>query len=224
VLDSNIKTTFQIGTKTLTSNIAPQQIKYKIFDLFWLQNPLLNTLEEIHPNCAQIVTISYNISFGNMKVTFFKLTEQSILNNSIFQQQLNRIATCAIYPVALFELNYYCEIKNSIQEKEKFISCYDQLFVRTNEDWQKNLPIASLFYYNEEDCIRLIINNKLNKQEYYYDFIDWQKKAFLKAAKFCLNSGPLLTGYDLINRQNLLSLNTNFGDDPPNIIDDDFIL
>ena len=52
------------------NNYQPQEkTKYQILDMFWLLNPKQPAQTEAH-----FVVISYNISFGNLRISFFDRT------------------------------------------------------------------------------------------------------------------------------------------------------
>jgi len=153
--------------------------KYNIIDLFWLIN------EEIFDNPTiqvHFVDISYNMDFGNLKVTFFKVPEDAIDNHILYKNSLNLLVSGTIYPSSAFRF---------MNSNENDITCMEQLITKTNELWQKQRPMVHI--EKGKDEIKLTIYNH-DGDQFTYNFIDWQKEAFEYSLKFIYDRGFELRG------------------------------
>lgn len=135
---------------------------------------------------AQFVVLSYNISFGNLRVSFFNLTNNSIQNNVVFLNNMQRTVSGTIYPASA-----YC-IFNTPRISTV---CLEQLFQSTGAEWQQNRPVCKV--EKHESKIRLTIeDNKFGK--FFYDFENWQREAFLYSCQFAFTTGMYLHGQNMI--------------------------
>lgn len=166
-----------------------QNSNYHIIDLFWFINPKINDMANLPTDEAHFCQMSYNIDFGNIKATLFKIPNGALHGHVLFLMSLQRLTSGTIYPSSLFKLIY--ESKN-IQKGSQPIefTCLEQLIYKTDEPWQYNRPVCT-FTINEN--IVLNITDK-NSGKYYYSFTGWQKEAILHSANFATNQGYLLTG------------------------------
>ncbi len=95
---------------------------------------------------------------------------------------MKRLISGTIYPSSAF----------SIASNPKISTiCIEQLFQSTGADWQQNRPICTVI--KDERLIRLIIEDR-NNGKFYYDFIGWQRDAFLHACQFAYTTGLTLHG------------------------------
>ena len=162
------------------------QEKYKILDMFWLLNPKYIAKQVFNRNEAQFVILSYNINFGNLRISFFELTPKSIQGTVVFLSEMKRTVSGTIYPISSL---------NIVRKTKLDMMCIEQLFQDTGADWQHNRPMCQI--QKNENQIRLTVKDpKLG--QYFYDFIDVQKDAFLYACQFTYTKG-----YDLM-AQNML--------------------
>jgi hypothetical protein len=161
-----------------------QPIKYTITDLFWLMNPKFNSANKPMAQEADFVTIQFNTTFGNLRVTMYKINENSINGNVVFLESMTKLKTGVIYPSSAM---------NIIKSPMVNIMCMEQLYKRNiEEDWQINRPIC----YIQKGCvpgdesIRCIISEKTTNADYcYYDFNDWQKESFLHSCQYSITTG-----------------------------------
>lgn len=170
-------------------NSMKQKTPYHIIDLFWFINPNLSNRQEFPVEESHFCQVSYNIDFGNIKITLFKIPNGALQGHVIFLMSLLRLTSGTIYPSSLFKLINESEKNQSPNELSTF-TCLEQLVVKTGEPWQSNRPVCT-FQVNSD--IILTITDK-NSGQFYYKFSDWQKKAIIHAAKFATNQGYVLTG------------------------------
>lgn len=157
--------------------------KYYIHDLFWLCNPKLESGEITESNEADYCIISYNISFTNLKITFYKVTDSTFSNSVVFRNQMKLLVTGAIYPSSCIRV---------LNSSSFYFTCIEQLINKTGEKWELERPKFVLKKDSgDEDIILYCFTNETN---YYYIFKDWQKEALLTSMKFCINEGFLLAG------------------------------
>ena len=157
-----------------------QQTKYQIFDMFWLINPkyYANPMQQPIVSEAHFVVISFNISFGNLRVSYFNMTNNSVQGNVIYLENLKRTVTGTIYPSTAF---------NTFSSPRLTTTCMEQLFRQIpGANWQQERPVCTI--QKIEDKLRFTIADPKNGK-YFYDFIGWQYLAFMKALEFSFTKG-----------------------------------
>lgn len=166
------------------------KLKYHIMDLFWMINEKICRNEQLEENEAQFVTISYNMDFGNLRINLYDIPDKAIQNNVVFNQSLKLKITATIYPSSCFQLihsNYDC----------KFM-CIEQLLTDTQEPWQRERPVSVLSRKNE--IIRLTVTDPKTQNVTFFDFNNWQKKAFEEALQYTYKDGLKLRGINVLKR------------------------
>jgi len=159
------------------NQISPIKSQYNIIDLFWLLNPDSKQTNNEKRIIADFINIGYNLDFGNLKITLYKITPESIQNNVVFLQSMKLLVSGTIYPASAFKiLNVNQDIK---------FTCIEQLIQNTGEEWQKHRPIVQL----EKTIDKIILSISNNNQSYYYEFSDWQLKAFQSALELTYSRG-----------------------------------
>jgi hypothetical protein len=159
-----------------------QQQKYQILNMFWLINPKAYSNEEMKAGEANFASISYNVNFGNLRIELCNMTQDSIVNQMICLNKINRLLSATIYPAAMFQ------VVSNVPE----VFCMEQIINYNNADWQNNLKGAK-FNTSETGVILTIA-------EHCYEFTGWQKEALLYSCKFGLNQGLVLSGENLRNK------------------------
>ena len=160
----------------------PKEVnKYNILNMFWLMNPKMFNGKDLLENECHFVTISFNINFGNIRIEFGNMTQESMHNHLICLNKINRFANATIYPTAMFEI---------ISGKEE-VTCYEQIITFTGEDWQTKRPFCQIHKQPDDSLIMSIDKNV-------YQFMGEQKDMFLYSLKFALNQGMLLSGQNII--------------------------
>ncbi|HKL43794.1 MAG TPA: hypothetical protein VJ892_00780 [Candidatus Absconditabacterales bacterium] len=184
-----ITETFSNGNNNNQDPITkePVQIiksKYNIFDMFWLVNEdIFEDINKLEENQVHFISISYNMDFGNLKLTLCNLTEEAIDNHVLFRQHMTTLISGTIYPSSAFRI---------LNSNEHEIICMEQLINKTGEAWQKERPMVQVNKYDSKyECI---IINPLNNKSYKYIFKDWQKNAFEHSLKYIYNEGFQLRG------------------------------
>ena len=162
------------------------QPKYKIIDLFWLLNSKIEGTSEGNPdqNEAQFVSISYNIQFGNLRISFFNIPQGAIQKHVVFYNKLQRLTTGTVYASGSFRL---LESKTG----DSF-TCLEQLFQETGQDWQSQRPMCTFAF--ADNITRLTIQDPASGI-YFYDFVGWQKNALIECCKFATSRGLELSGH-----------------------------
>lgn len=157
---------------------VPQTPKYKIFDLFWLINPKFYMKQQPIQGEAHFVIISYNVDFGNLRISFFNLTNNSIQENIVYLENLKRLVSGIIYPATAF---------NIVESNRVSTTCIEQLFRQIpGAQWQQERPICTV--EKNEEKIRFVVKDQ-KYGTHFYDFIMWQREAFLHACKFVFTKG-----------------------------------
>jgi hypothetical protein len=166
-----------------SNNQTEQTAKYKIFDLFWLINPKFYSQQQPIQSEAHVVIMSYNVDFGNLRISFFQLTKDSIQGNLIYFENLKRLVTGTVYPASAF---------NICNSPTLSMTCLEQLFKQIQgATWQQERPKCVV--EKSAEIIRFTINDP-KYGNYFYDFKGWQYKAFLYACNFIYTEGFRLFG------------------------------
>ena len=174
--------------------------KYHIMEIFWFLNPLYMTnIDGIPLEEAHFCTLSLNIDFGNLKVTFYKVPNGALEGHKIYLMSCQRMTSVSIYPSSLFKLirsdgDYRKSGVSPEGPKPVTVTCMEQLVFKTGENWQYERPMA---IFETSANVKLTIKDP-KKGDYYYIFQSWQKDALIHAANFVLNQGLVLTGQNII--------------------------
>ena len=82
--------------------------KYDIVDIFTFEYEGAGTIAD-DPNLIEIVKVSYNQNFGNLRITFSQTPESARYNNVLFSQKMTLLVAATIYPTSAFKaLNTKC--------------------------------------------------------------------------------------------------------------------
>ena len=174
--------------------------KYHIMELFWFLNPRYTTdLESIPLEEAHFCQLSYNIDFGNLKVTFYKVPNGALEGHKIYLMSCKRMTSVSIYPSSLFKVirsdeGFRANTGLTQDMKPITVTCMEQLIFNTGEAWQHERPMA---IFVTDNNIRLTIRDPKYGDSFYL-FQNWQKDALIQAANFVLNQGLVLTGQNII--------------------------
>lgn len=159
---------------------------YHIIDMFWLNYEGNETIKE-DSNLVEFVIISYNLDFGNLRISFHQIPDNAIDNNIVFNQSLKLLVAGTIYPSSAFK---------AIHTKEPF-TCIEQLIIRSNEKWEKERPIVSIQNKSKDEnnlSFIIAIKNVIDNQQYLYEFNDWQAKALYSCLEHTYKQGLLMRG------------------------------
>lgn len=152
--------------------------KYKIVDLFWLINPKLYAKQQPVQSEAHFVILSFNLDFGNLRVSFFNLTNNSIQGNIIYLENCKRTVAGTMYPATAF---------NVCNSPRLSTICLEQLFRQIpGANWQQERPVCTV--EKNEEKIRFTVKDP-KFGTYFYDFVSWQRDAFLHACNFAYTKG-----------------------------------
>lgn len=173
---------------TFGQQTTPTQ-KYAIMDLFWLINPKLyaNPRQTPIASEAHFAILSFNLDFGNMRVSYFNLTNNSIQGNILYLDNCKRTVSGTIYPATAFNIFNSTRISTT---------CLEQLFKQIpGATWQQERPVCSI--QKHETAIRFSIKDP-KFGDYFYDFVGWQREAFLHACQFVFTKGFELAARKLL--------------------------
>jgi hypothetical protein len=159
---------------------------YHIIDMFWLNYEGDETIND-NPNLVEFVIISYNLDFGNLRITFHQIPDNAINNNVVFNQSLKLLVAGTIYPSSAFK---------AIHTKKPF-TCIEQLIIRSGEKWEKERPITAIQNTSEDEnnlSFTIAITNVIDDQQFIYEFKDWQAKALYSCLEHTYKQGLLMRG------------------------------
>lgn len=147
--------------------------RYNIIDLYWLINQKLINKTQMAANEAHLLTIGYNASFGNMRMTFYTCDQNSFTPSSIILGNSKRIATANMYPEACLEVLSKKESNQSVMLFERVI--------RADNKWTPNQ--SSITWAPKAIRIQTIDQNN---NTILFDLTAWHIAAFESALKFMI--------------------------------------
>ena len=209
MLDDKIGGFINNNSMPSNNNDQPNNTKYNMITLFWLLHEQKETFKHI-PNYSDFITLTYNIDFGNLRIELLKLNEESNINNCVFLTSSPKLINCTIYPSSAFKIvSEFASFKNRIlanptEETTLKIGCIEELINNTNEQWQFERPITSVYlqYSNNTICITIEVISGINKEViYYYSFVGWQIDCFISSLTYIFQDGFRLRGQKILNRQ-----------------------
>jgi hypothetical protein len=161
--------------------------KYYIQQLFWICNPRLEKDKDLPENQAHFVSIDFNLSFNNLKISLYEFTENSFDNHVLFINNNKLLISGTIYPINCLR---------ALKSKEYNFTCVEQLITQTNEPWEKQRPMVVLEKTN--NVINMYMYTFDQKKMWYYEFADWQKDALERAFEYCITSGFHVCGQKVL--------------------------
>ena len=159
-----------------------QQPNFKFLDLFWFHTP---KQEDSKPEQLELVTLSLNLNYGNVRINGYVNIQNAIHDNAVFLTKELLTVKAAVYPTALF---YIRNLRNteSYTPMEQLYVPYDP----ENEPWQTELPTTE--FVKRDD--RLLLRMKHKGLIYLYVFKDKQYQLFNYALDFALTKGLTSVG------------------------------
>ena len=162
--------------------IQPSASNFKFLDLFWFRTP---KTEESKPDQLEMVTLTLNLNYGNIRINGYSNISNAVHNQAIFLTKDLLTVNAAVYPTALF---YIRNMKN----RETYYPT-EQLFVPynpENEPWQNEL--ATTEFIKRDDQLYMRIRQK--GVSYFYIFKDQEYRLFNYALDFTLTKGMSMVG------------------------------
>lgn len=145
--------------------------KYNIIDLFWLINQKLIDKKQMEQNEVHLLTLGYNASFGNLRMTFYTCNQNTFTPSSIILANAKRVTTVNMYPEACMELLSKKDTKQPITLFERTI--------RSDIKWSPNQ--TTIIW--APNAIRIQTTDPQNASSL-FDITSWQVKAFEHSLKF----------------------------------------
>lgn len=161
--------------------------KYYIQQLFWICNPKCESGDNLSNNEAHFVSIDFNLSFNNLKISLYEFTEKSFDNHVLFINNNKLLISGTIYPINCLR---------ALKSEEYNFTCIEQLITQSNEPWEKERPMVVL--EGNKDKIILYMYTANQKKMWYYEFVGWQKDALEMAFNYCITDGFQLSGQKVL--------------------------
>ena len=152
--------------------------KYDIVDIFTFEYEGVNTIAD-DPNLIEVVKISYNQNFGNLRITFNQTPEIARYNNVLFSQKMTMLIAATIYPTSAFK---------ALNTLVGF-NCTENLINRSGEKWEKERPVVAIQQLENEEFYVWITDVTKKDKQYVYHFAGWQGKAFKYCLEYCYGDG-----------------------------------
>ena len=162
--------------------IQPQQTNFKFLDLFWFHTP---KQEDSKPDQLELVTLSLNLNYGNVRINGYVNIQNAIHDNAVFLTKELLTVKAAVYPTALFYIRNLRNTETYVPMEQLYIP-YDP----ENEPWQTELPTTE--FVKRDD--RLLLRIKHKSSNYFYVFKDKQYQLFNYALDFALTKGLTMVG------------------------------
>lgn len=180
--------------------------KYNIIDLFWLLNPKYQLVDKINPNETHVVIISYNISFGNMRISLNNCKDNTLQKNLLYSKLLDRKTAVALFPTTVLRILHGSMYPNTLKKNQDIpidqFTCIEQIVSDPGQNWLDKRPICQIDHYPSKNGLRLT-SKEHDGKTYYYDFVEQQYRTLLHACNWMVNNGFTLSGMNSINRQNI---------------------
>ena len=93
--------------------------RYQIIDMYWLVNQKVKTNEQFIDGECNFMTIGFNASFNNMRLTFFSMNPQDLNNSYITISNLRKITNCNIFSETAGELYFNKGTGNPVRIHER---------------------------------------------------------------------------------------------------------
>lgn len=161
----------------------PQQSekrKFIINDLYWLKNlkPMYNS--QLNQGEANLLIISYNADFENLRLSFANCTEMN--SKSVAIPMGARQNAVNIFSETCRELlSFFENMNNTTQFPFKLMNC--ERMMSLNANWTPNETIIQI---SSPQMIE-IFTKQPNGNQHSFTMVLWQVKAFLECCKFMTN-------------------------------------
>jgi hypothetical protein len=157
-----------------------QKRKYKFVQLYWLINQKLFAKQQLAAGEAPLIEISYNVDYGNLRISFIKVNQNTFDATSIRVQNTDRATTVNIYGETADQILFNLEhgVVGQIAVFERMI--------QASASWSPN---QTIFTINQDGSVTLATKVANNQDTHSYTFSGWQIKSLKNALKF-LTDGP----------------------------------
>lgn len=188
-----------IGEIEKLSDIQPQtqNSQCKFLDLFWfLHSKIENNFcyeettdidnVDFQPNELELISISFNLNFGNVRFNGYKNIFENIHNKALFLPRNSLVINAAVYPAGIFNI---LNLKNG----EKFAPI-EQLFIDYDPDknpWHDE--ISSTIFEKANDRMRLLFKRPTG-ESFFYVFKDKQLEMLNSALNYIVSDGFNVVG------------------------------
>lgn len=165
----------------------PPKPKYRIVDLYWLPNWRLYLNQKVPQNEPDLVVLSYNATFSNLRIAFHRASEDSFTESAIVLNNTSKITTVNIFSETVEMTFNTIKTQNFDSNNKNIVPIVERLW-KPQPGWAPNKSYFDI----QQTYIRLVtIENKSNI-EYNYYFNGWQYNAFINAMKILINGNSWL--------------------------------
>jgi len=149
--------------------------KYKFVQMYWLINPKLFAQQQLAAGEAPLIEISYNVDYGNARISFIKINNTTFDATSIRVQNTDRQTTVNIYAETADQVLYHLEkgIPGNIQVFERMI--------QASASWSPN---KTNIVINQDGSVTLNTQPSNSQTGHSYTFSGWQIESLKKVLKF----------------------------------------
>jgi hypothetical protein len=152
--------------------------RYKFVQMYLLINPKLFAKQQLEGE-SPLLDISYNVDYGNLRLTFCNINQNTFDSTSIKVQNVERTTVVNLYPEVAEQLLYNLENwkPNQIQAFERMI--------QSNANWSPNATYFTIDPTNQTVSVNSKPANSNNISKYV--FSEWQLNALINSLKFLVN-------------------------------------
>jgi len=170
----------QVNTSDPQSTI-PSRLN-NIINFYMFINPKLFTGEQIDNHEADLVDISFNVDFGNLRIVLYKATPATFARTSVDITAADKITTAHLYLEGRDQL---IQLSNAGKGQMHNI---ERVFNFNNKNGNNWIPDKSTFTFETEDHLLLETTNLTSNFNFQYRFSGWQLHSLLKTCISLSNS------------------------------------
>lgn len=168
---------FASNRNLYSNNMGNTKRKYKFVQMYLLINNKLFANQSLN-NESGIMEISYNVDYGNLRLSFCSPNQNTFDRTSIKIQNMERQTTINIYPEVAENILHSVE-----QWKTNQFQIFERM-IQSSANWSPNSSIVRIDGNNKSVAIH---TKASNGNAYMYIFTDWQLNALINSLKFLVN-------------------------------------
>ncbi len=158
-----------------TPTNQPEARRYAMIDFYWILNDKLLNNTPLGNGESPICVLSYNATFGNMRIEFRNIKDDSYHGTAIVHTNCPRITSFNIYPEEAKKILYYLSTQNSeeIMIIERIINV---------QNWTPNESYIKWDFTNKNVSIKTI--EKQNNTTHWITFTPFQTQMVIDCLKY----------------------------------------
>jgi hypothetical protein len=189
--NGNFPPSFVNNNQPQENNSVPENSRKNQFvNMGWLYNQKLTNNQQLVQNEVTLLTLSYNLNFGNLRISFGNFDTSTLSKNYIKLPNIDQMSlcTCSIFPEMASEILY--QRQNKVIQTP--LRIYERVFSRDNS-W---LPTPLYMLWNQEN---IFLNAQNSQHQYLFTISGSQISLFERALWFMIdgNAWKLSAEYNI---------------------------